>query len=244
MSHSTDIYGGNDPREIPAYSVSTAAYLLNLPPTTLQKWVSGRPSRASAEGAPYVTPLIARPDGSSALSFFNLLECHTLSAFRRQNISPLNRRKAVETLREMFPDLTHPLLGLEFQTDGTSLFVQKWGALVNLSRGGQLAMRELIEVHLKRIELDESGLPVKLFPFISNPGAPIEQLRHEPRPVQIDAGISFGRPVLSGTGITTLSIAERFKAGESAESIADDYGRELSEIMQAVRYELRLREAA
>ena len=243
MSPSFDLYGGKDPRELPAYSVSTAAYLLNLPTTTLQKWVSGRPSR-SQHGLTPVAPLIARPENSPGLSFFNLLECHTLSAFRRQHISALNRRKAVETLREMFPNSAHPLLGLEFQTDGTSLFVQKWGALVNLSKGGQLAMRELIEVHLKRIELDERGLPVKLFPFVRNPDASIEQLRREPRPVQIDAGISFGRPVLSGTGIATLTIAERFKAGEAPEAIADDYGRDVMEIIQAVRYELRLREAA
>lgn len=244
MPKSIDIYGGKDPRELPAYAVSTAAYLLNLPPTTLQKWVSGRPSRATSDNAPNVEPLIVRPESSSALSFFNLLECHTLSSLRRRhNISVSNIRRALNTLAEFYPDSPHPLLNQAFQTDGISLFIERLDNLVNISKGGQMAMRELLVVHLQRIEYDSHGLPVKLFPFIRN-DASAEILKSEPRSIQIDARISFGQPVLAGTGLTTLGIAERFKAGEAPEEIADDYGRDLSEIMQAVRYETRLREAA
>ena len=244
MLHPADIYGGKDPRELPAYSISTAAYLLNLPQTTLQKWVSGRPSRASNAEAPAVTPLVARPEGSGALSFFNLLECHTLSSLRRRhNISVPNIRRALNTLADYYPDSPHPLLNQNFQTDGISLFIERLDSLVNISRGGQTAMRELMVVHLQRIEHDSAGLPVKLFPFIRN-DVSVEVLKSEPRSIQIDARISFGRPVLAGTGLTTLGIAERFKAGESAESIADDFDLETAQVAQAVRYELRLREAA
>ena len=244
MHNSNDIYGGKDPRELPAYTVSTAAYLLNLPQTTLQKWVSGRPSRAASTDAPAVSPLIARPNDSGALSFFNLLECHTLSSLRRRhNISVPNIRRALNTLGEFYPDSPHPLLNQNFQTDGVSLFIERLDNLVNISKGGQIAMRELIVVHLQRIEHDSHGLPVKLFPFIRN-DASVEVLKSEPRSIQIDARISFGRPVLAGTGIPTLSIAERFKAGESAESIADDFDLETAQVAQAVRYEMLLREAA
>ena len=244
MSNPIDIYGGKDPRELPAYTVSTAAYLLNLPQTTLQKWVSGRPSRATSTDAPAVSPLIVRPDNSGALSFLNLLECHTLSSLRRRhNISVLSIRRALNTLGEIYPDSPHPLLNQDFQTDGVSLFIERLDNLVNISLGGQTAMRELMVAHLQRIEHDSHGLPVKLFPFIRN-DASAEALKSEPRSIQIDARISFGRPVLTGTGITTLGIAERFKAGEALEEIADDYGRDLSEIMQAVRYEIRLLKAA
>lgn len=244
MPDSIDIYGGKDPREIPAYTVSTTAYLLNLPQTTLQKWVSGRPSRAASTDAPAVSPLIVRPDDSGALSFFNLLECHTLSSLRkRHNISVPNIRRALNTLADYYPDSSHPLLNQDFQTDGISLFIERLDNLVNISRGGQIAMRELMVVHLQRIQHDSHGLPVKLFPFIRN-DVSAEILKSEPRSIQIDARISFGRPVLADTGLTTLGIAERFKAGESAESIADDFDLETAQIVQAVRYEMRLREAA
>ena len=245
MPDSIDLYGGKDPRELPAYAVSTAAYLLNLPPTTLQKWVSGRPSHAASKDAPDVLPLITRPNNSSALSFFNLLECHTLSWMRRRHrISISIIRRALDTLADYYPHSPHPLLDIKFQTDGISLFIERLDALVNISKGGQIAMRELLAVHLQRIEHDSEGLPVKLFPFIRDSDVSTEVLKSDPRAVAIDPTISFGRPVLAGTGITTLIIAERFKAGEPPQEIADDYRRDLSEIIQAVRYELRLREAA
>ena len=54
----------------------------------------------------------------------------------------------------------------------------------------------------------------------------------------IDPGVAFGRPVLAGTSIPTIAIAERFKAGESEAELALDYGREESEIEEAIRCEL------
>jgi len=39
-------------------------------------------------------------------------------------------------------------------------------------------------------------------------------------------------------------IAERYKAGESIDALAADYGRETGDIEEAIRCELRLAEAA
>lgn len=243
MPQSSPIYGDKDPRELPAYTLSTAAYLLKLPSTTLQKWVAGRPSRAAYNAQP-VPPLILLPEGSTSLSFNNLLEAHTLSSLRRRHqISPANVRKAIDTLRAIYPKSNHPLLELDFQTDGVSLFVEDLSSLINLSKGGQRAIRELFDVHLQRVERDDTGLPVKLFPFVRNPDASVEELKAEPRPVEINPRVSFGKPVLTGTGIPTISIAERFQAGENPLDIADYYERDVSEILEAIRYETHLRAA-
>lgn len=56
--------------------------------------------------------------------------------------------------------------------------------------------------------------------------------------VVIDPRISFGRPVLAGSGIPTAVIAEQYKAGESVDELADDYGRKRLEIEEAIRCEL------
>ena len=56
--------------------------------------------------------------------------------------------------------------------------------------------------------------------------------------VVIDPDISFGRPVIAGTGITTSIIAERYKAGESIADLGHDYGRPRNEIEEAIRCEL------
>lgn len=237
-----DIYAGRDPREIPAYSVANAAFLLNLPFGTLEKWVFGRPSRASLP-RPSVAPLILRPPGATQLSFFNLLEAHTLSALRRHNIPLPNIRRALDTLRELYPSSAHPLLEHDFQTDGMSLFVEKLGVPIDVSRGGQGAFRELIEVYLRRVERDDRGLPVRLFPFVRGRELTAEQLADEPRSIEINAARSFGKPVLTGTGIPTATVASRFKAGEDVDDLAEDYGRTPLEINQAIRYELRLNAA-
>jgi uncharacterized protein (DUF433 family) len=61
--------------------------------------------------------------------------------------------------------------------------------------------------------------------------------------VVIDPRISFGRPVLAGSGIPTAVIADRYKAGESVDELADDYGRKRLEIEEAIRCELAERAA-
>jgi len=91
------------------------------------------------------------------------------------------------------------------------------------------------------LEYTSAGLPVRLFPF-TRKRLPVDSL-DEPRAVVIDPLVSFGRPILSGTGIPTSVIAERYKAGEGIEELAEDYGRPSLEIEEAIRCELPSRAA-
>ncbi len=226
-----------DPREIPAYSIPEAAHYLRFPVTTLRSWVRGR-FYPTESGPKFFKPIISIADGDwSLLSFFNLVEAHVLSAIRRKHRVPLPKvRQALNFLEKKFPS-AHPLADHRFETDGLNLFVEKWGQLINISQHGQLAMRRLLEAHLKRIERDSSGFPVKLYPFTRNFAA------EEPKVVVIDPYVSFGRPVLAGTGIPTAVIAERYKAGESIDELAGDYGRERLGIEEAIRCELQIQAA-
>jgi uncharacterized protein (DUF433 family) len=56
--------------------------------------------------------------------------------------------------------------------------------------------------------------------------------------VVIDPELSFGRPVIAGTGLATEVIADRYKAGESIQELAEDYGRPAEEVEEAIRCEL------
>jgi uncharacterized protein (DUF433 family) len=171
------------------------------------------------------------------LSFFNLVEAHVLDAIRREHGIPLPKvRVALDYLARSFPS-EHPLATQEFESDGLSLFLEKFGQLINVSQAGQLAMRKILEAHLRRIDRDPQGFARRLYPFIRK-GRP-----DEPKVVVIDPYVSFGRPVLAGTGVPTAVIADRYKAGESIDSIADDYGRDRLEIEEAIRSELQLEAA-
>ena len=65
----------------------------------------------------------------------------------------------------------------------------------------------------------------------------------EPKSVVIDPTMSFGRPSIAETGIATAIVAERYKADESVEALAKDYGVPASSIQEAIRCELQLEAA-
>ena len=219
---------------MPAYGVFEAARYLRLPAATLRDWSVGRPYVRS-DGPQYWDPVLTlqAPD-RPLLSFINLVEAHVLAAIRRRYRIPFAKvRAAVLFLREHLKS-NHPLADHEFTTDGISLFIDHLGTFVNVTQEGQLAMRQLLELYLHRIERDPRGIPVKLFPFTRGPEG------DEPRAVVIDPYLSFGRPVIVGTGIATVIVAERYKAGETISDLAADYGRSTSDIEEAIRCELTL----
>ncbi|MFN2529681.1 MAG: DUF433 domain-containing protein [Pyrinomonadaceae bacterium] len=231
----SDIYGGRDPREIPAYRVTDAASYLGIPVTTLRAWGRGMNYGQPGGAKGYFRPVFSLPDPEqSLLSYFNLVEAFVLSSLRRKHLLKLFKiRLAIDSLRERFKS-THPLAEHEFQTNGVDLFIEEYGELINLSRVEQLTMREVLEAYLTRVEHDPAGQAARLYPFIRLTGT------DQPRNIVINPYVSFGKPVIAGTGLPTRVVAERFKAGDSITEIAADYGRKEEEIDDAIRYELRI----
>lgn len=101
--------------------------------------------------------------------------------------------------------------------------------LAAIRRKHQVKMRSI----LRRIDRDPSGVPIKLYPFTRN------EVDEPPTMVVIDPVVSAGRPVIAGTGLATQLIAERYKAGESINDLANDYERGTEEIEKAIRCELQ-----
>ncbi len=218
----------DDPRELPAYTISEAAHYLAVPAATIRYWSVGRDDYA---------PLIEVPaHAPTLLSFLNLTELHVLAAIRRKHeVKMPSVRKAIQYLADNAGhamDKRYPLLSRELETDGLDLFTEQYGQLINISQAGQTAMREIISAALHRIDRDPAGVPIKLYPFTR---AAMDQT---PAIVVIDPRLSAGRPVIAGTGLATQLIAERYKAGESISDLAHDYERGHEEIEEAIRCEL------
>ncbi|MCL6546349.1 MAG: DUF433 domain-containing protein [Bryobacteraceae bacterium] len=220
----------------PAYAVPEAAHYLRLPVATLRSWVAGRLYPVSGQRR-RSKPVVHLDDPKRRfLSFLNLVEAHVLAAIRRRYGVQLPRiRRALDYVRREF-HVDRPLIEQVFQTDGLDLFVESYGKLINVSREGQQAMKEIIGVYLQRIERDARGLPIKLYPFTrdTESGA---ALRSDPRLVVISPTVSFGRPVIAGTGIPVSAIYERYKAGDSIAELARDFRLEPSHIEEAIRCE-------
>lgn len=227
-----------DPREAPSYGIVEAAHYLNIPKATLRSWVLGRCYQTN-QGAQYFQPLITVADRDrKLLSFINLVEAHVLAAIRRDHNIELPKIRSALDYTQRKLGAKRPLAEQQFETDGIDLFVEKLGELINVSANGQQAMKEIFMSHLKRIERDPHGVPIKLFPFTRS-----THNQNEKQSIVIDPTMSFGRPSLRNTGIPTAILAERYKAGDSIDALAEDYGAQRESIEEAIRCELELKAA-
>ncbi|MHB8539607.1 MAG: DUF433 domain-containing protein [Candidatus Acidiferrales bacterium] len=222
--------------EVPKYGIKEAARYLGMPVATLNSWANGR-KYPTLTGTNFFKPLIALP-APGLLSFYNLVEAHILLSTRKKHRVEMPAiRRAIDYVRKSFPS-PHPLLTEQFRTDGKDLFVRKIEEMgeqtINVSMWGQLGLAPILDVYLKRIERDQSGWPVKLFPIrMSWPGDPAVE---PPKVVAIDPRISSGRPVVNGTGVMAEILIGRFNSGEGIQSIADDYSLEVLQIEEVLRY--------
>jgi len=214
----------------PAYPVTDAARYLRIPVGTLRSWFNGR-SYVTRKGQQKFEPLIQRPDRKQPeISFTNLVEAHILRVIRENHQIKLDRvRTALDYLSEVL-NTNHPLIQHSFQTDGIDLFIDSMDRLVNVSRSGQLAMRETLKFLLTRIEWDERGIASRLFPLIQTEGDSAKILCIDPR-------ISFGKPVIVGTGIPTASLVDLYEGGEEIEDIANEFDCTPDQVRAAIRFE-------
>jgi len=222
-----------DPRDRPLYSLREAAKYLGVPEATLRTWVLGR-RYPTQKGPGFSPPLIKIPDpvagkGPSSrplLSFNNLVEANVLAALRREHAIPMSAiRKMLEYAQKR---LHHPRpLLLDLEAGLGDVFLREDEGLLALTRAGQMALSDILELYLKRVERDEKGIPVRFHPPV---GARVHS-----QSVVLDPQVAFGAPTVKG--VKTRVIALRYDAGEDLEEIASDYGLEVEEVREAVVFE-------
>jgi uncharacterized protein (DUF433 family) len=213
----------DDKLELPLYGLAEASLYLRVPMTTLEYWVFGRGR---------IQPMIrAASKQPRSLSFMNLLECHMLAAMRKVYDLRLPKiRKAIAHLSATTA-FRHPLIEQPLYTDRTDLIIKEMDKLLNISRGGQFVIPQIMDIHLERIEYEKGKF--KFYPFVR------ERSASEPKQIVINPAVGFGKPVIAGTGISTAVIASRFNARESVPDLAKEYGLQESQIEEAIRWETR-----
>lgn len=216
-----------DPRERPLYTLREAARYLDVPEATLRTWVRGRgyPVQRGSRRE-WSPPLIETPGGGPLLSFYNLVEANVLAALRRERRISMHRvRRAVEAARA-FLGVERPLL-LDLQAGLKEVFVERGGELLSLTRSGQVALREILESFLKRVDRDEKGLPLRFRPPVG------EKTRADW--ITLDPRVAFGAPAVER--VETRVLALRYDAGEELEEIAEDYGLPPHAVREALVFE-------
>lgn len=207
-----------------AYTISEAGHYLRVPPATIRYWARGNREQFGIIEVAALNPVL--------LSFVNLVELHVLTTMRRKYRVTLPKvRKSLAYLEERHTS-SHPLVEYEFSTNGVDLFVEELGRQVNISKEGQIGLKGVIESALTRIQWDETGFPIKLYPYTRN------ALTGAPSVIAIHPDISGGRPFIETAGVAIEAIARRYKAGESLKELASDYECKEEEIEEAIRCEL------
>jgi uncharacterized protein (DUF433 family) len=215
--------------ETPSYGTEEVARYLHIPYQTIRYWTLG-----GVANDPVIRIAQHNPP---LLSFMDLLECWVLASLRHKEGIPMpNIRAAVETLRDKYKS-EHSLVQSEFETDGVHLFVRDAIGLVNLSMRDQRVLEGIMKAYLRRIDRDIEGVARRLYPFTRK--RYLTASIKVPKVVMIDPTISFGRPVLSGTGISTAVLASRHRGGDSVQVLAREYGRKTTEIEEAIQWETR-----
>lgn len=224
-----DIYGGRDPREIPNYTVSEAARLLESSQGAIRKWIAGR-EYTTHQGPAQSAPLLDVEGPPWFLTFNNLIELQVLEALRREpgiKVSLQKVRKALAYMQEKM-GVERPLLTERFSVDkNCNLFIDHYGHLLEVSASGQVALKAVLAQYLKTIDYDKDGLAKQWRPLLYGDL------------VVVNPRISFGRPTLKGTRTPLDSITDQFKAGDGVEELAYDFSYSPEKLEDVLRHVFR-----
>jgi uncharacterized protein (DUF433 family) len=205
---------GEDPRDLPTYTVPEAALFLAIPDRTMQFWFSDEHG-------------LIKPAGeygrASLLSFRNLTEAYMLEVLRRVYGFSLRslRKSLIIAKHETRKD--HPLLDADIRVFFNALVLNKPARgrsgrqVLNLSKpGSQLAIPGMVDQLAKRIMFDEKRRPYRIYPWRF-------MMKDNSRPVAIDPSVLSGRLVVTGTRVPVRTLWKRNLSGETPEELADDY---------------------
>ncbi|MFC8422635.1 DUF433 domain-containing protein [Streptomyces sp. NPDC057236] len=193
----------------PLLSIQEAARHLQLPDRTLQRWLR----HDNAAGAPLVHSVEPVKRGWPSLPFVAVVEAYVLRSLRGY-LSMSRIRDATEAVRNTFDD-EYGLATRRIATDGVDIFVEYADGDLARARDGQRPIREVITDYLHYISWEPGEqYPCRL------------RLRQYPdvAPVIIDPRFGWGTPVVAGPNIQIDAIVGMWKAGESLETVAAEYG--------------------
>ena len=202
-------------------NLAEAGRYLRIARQTFHRW-----ARGYERGEPLIH---VRPTFAEGLpvTFIALAEAHVLDALREAGVRPQKIRPALEQLKEEF-GRDYVLVARELATDGVEVLwdFSKTEAGRELIAGdtGQVVIREIVEDYMSYIAWDADGYPLEL------------ELRHWlPSKVTVDVRRSFGQPIFAGTGVRVADVAGMMKAGENAETVAEEFGLEIGDVRTAAR---------
>lgn len=226
MTTSQSGLAADDPRVNRAlFTLRESAAYLDVPFSTLHLWA--RPG-----GAEPLLTIFPRSGRAATLPFVGFAEAFVLNALRRAGVPMQRIRPAVARLSSEI-GLDHALASRRVYTDGAEVIFDYAKdsddeALLTVVRTGQQHFTDVIKSYLKPITYGEDGWARRMrLPAYGS------------ATVVVDPDQAFGQPLVVDGGARVEDVVDRFRAGDSASEIADDFGVALADVEDIIRVALR-----
>lgn len=216
------------------YTIPQAARLVGMKAGTLETWAHGyerRPNGRPAVKQGSIVTSVAAKDDHRSIPFIGLVEATVVQAFRQTGL-PLQRiRRALELLAHQ-RELDHALASSLLFSDGANVlydYARREGdkqlGLLTLTvvKTGQRVFHEVIQQYLTRITFGDQWATELVVPVTDR-----KLLRVRP-------AVAGGDPIFVNGGAPLSAVHSRAQAGESIQSIADDYGVPAADIEEVLR---------
>ncbi|HEY5304780.1 MAG TPA: hypothetical protein VIJ86_12100 [Acidimicrobiales bacterium] len=221
---------------MPLYTISEAATALGVPCSTFHTWVKGyernRQNRTPVKGDPIVTSIKTKKRGPS-IPFVGLAEGMVLAAIRRGGVPMQRIRPAILQLAEEI-GVEHALASKNLFTDGAELLYdyarrnpgEESDTIRELVvvRNQQRVFVPVVAEYLKRVEYGSDGY-AKLIRLPGYDGAD----------VIADPNRAFGQPIFTRGAAPVRIVLERFWAGETIDTLTNEFGIPPMEIEDVLR---------
>jgi uncharacterized protein (DUF433 family) len=214
--------------EVPIYSVGDAARYLSVPNSTMRDWARGYRRRSldrkDVEKGAIITAM--PPTEGRRLPFVGLVEALVVAAFRERGLSLQHIRQAVNKLKARFGE--HALASRDIYTDGARILYDESRSdheIMKLVDAGsdQRVFHQVIRDYLERISFDDIGASRVILPVTTDPL------------LEVRPDVNFGHPQFISSGAPLQPVLDRLHAGESARSVAEDFGLRMSEVTSVGR---------
>lgn len=194
----------------PICTIGEVARLVDMPVTTVQSWAGQRTSRPQL-----ITKIRAERRGWPSVPLVGLAEAATLRGMLA--LLPRPEVMAAAAWIQDHYEQPHPLANKRLVTDGVYAFVEEHHDQLYRLVGGQIAIRDSIEAHLRPIDFADDYYPLA-FHVGMLPG------------VVIDPLFNAGRMCFARNKVPLFAVTGSLLAGATSEEIISEYRLELDEV--------------
>ena len=214
------------------YTVSAAARLVGMSPSTLRTWSHGYKKtfedRPPVAQGPVITSLNGASGDTRSIPFVGLVEATVVQAFRSTGLPMQRIRKALGVLADQ-GELQHALASRQLYSDGANVlydYARKHDdrqlRLLTVVQTGQRVFHEVIHEYLTRITFGDRWATELILPVT------------ERRLLRVLPDVASGDALFMDGGAPLSAVQSRVAAGEPIESIAADYGTPVADIREAL----------